>query len=89
MQLLQTVSFMSGDWQVLAHPQLLEATKNKDSGLTFTKVWGNHDLERRIDEIYLLRKTSLSRSEEVAVLSTVQKPTQSIKGNEVKGNCYK
>ena len=43
---------------------------------------GNQDLGRLIDEIHLLHKTSLSRSGEVAILSTMQKPTHRIKGNK-------
>ena len=51
-----------GHWWVLAHPQLLEATKNKDSGL------GNHkglicnqkpSWAKQIDEVHLLCETSL------------------------------
>lgn len=35
-----------------------------------------------IDKIHLLHKTTLSRLGDVAILSNVQKPTQSLKENE-------
>ena len=73
----------------MAHPQLLEAINNKDSGLD------DQRFERQpgawawlMDQVHLLRAISLSRLGEMTVLSNAQKPTHGIKENEEMGDMF-
>lgn len=64
-------------WQVLADPQLVADTKNKEGGLDSHKgLRKNQEHSRLNDKIHLLNKTTLSRLEKVAVLHNAQKSTE-------------
>lgn len=69
---------------MLANPQLLRDTKNKERCLGHHKGFKRQpraSTELK-DKVHPLQKATLSRLGEVAVLSNAQKPTERIKENE-------